>query len=63
MLLPCDSLLSYLLDEPCVGDDSFDLKDAYVNSMMNWNLITCLNLLGYEDKLACVACLPVGLVL
>jgi hypothetical protein len=40
MLLPCDGLLSDLLDEPCVGDDSFDLKNAYMISMMNWNQLT-----------------------
>ena len=63
MLLPCVGLLSNILDEPCVGDDSFDLKDAYMNSMMILESINCLNLSGNEDKLACVACLLVGLVM
>jgi hypothetical protein len=63
MLLPCVGLLSITLDEPCVGDDSFDLKDAYMNSTMNLESINCLNLFGNEDKLACVACFLVVLVM
>jgi hypothetical protein len=40
MMLPCDGLQSDLLDEPCIGDDSFDLKNAYMNSMMIRNQLT-----------------------
>ena len=60
----CHVLISVsYTDEPCVGNDSFALTVAYMDSSILWSESTCLNHLGNEDKLACVASLLARLVL